>query len=343
MSKKPLLTLLSTAALSAVAALSVPVSASSRRRAPSRRRSRGSHSNNALHRAHGANCPSSPTTAASRATRRPSRARARRSTRTARRSSTTCATSSAARRRARGAWAAAGRSTATATSFNGFAAELTEAQAAQAGVDARACSASTQGRDAPARHVVDAGVPGSDADSGPASGRRPSARARTSSSASSTAASGRSTRASRTAPASTATPRKDGKLGYQQIPGWHGKCVPGEAFTAANCNQKLIGARYYNAGWGGNAGIDAELPVGVQLAARLRRPRHAHGHAPPAATPASPATGDGVGVRQASAASRRVRASPRTRSAGRPATRRRLLRRPTASRPSTRPSPTAST
>lgn len=53
---------------------------------------------------------------------------------------------------------------------------------------------------------------------------------------------------------------KDGRLGYQQIPGWHGKCVPGEAFTAANCNQKLIGAQYYNAGWGGNAGIDEQLP-----------------------------------------------------------------------------------
>ena len=53
---------------------------------------------------------------------------------------------------------------------------------------------------------------------------------------------------------------KDGKLGYQQIPGWHGRCVPGEAFTASNCNQKLIGAQYFNAGWGGNAGIDAQLP-----------------------------------------------------------------------------------
>lgn len=53
---------------------------------------------------------------------------------------------------------------------------------------------------------------------------------------------------------------KDGKLSYQQIPGWHGKCTPGEAFNASNCNQKLIGARYYNAGFGGNAEIDALFP-----------------------------------------------------------------------------------
>ena len=53
---------------------------------------------------------------------------------------------------------------------------------------------------------------------------------------------------------------KDGKLAYQQIPGWHGRCVPGEEFNASHCNQKLIGARYYNTGWGGNAGIDAQLP-----------------------------------------------------------------------------------
>jgi subtilisin family serine protease len=53
---------------------------------------------------------------------------------------------------------------------------------------------------------------------------------------------------------------KDGKLSYQQIPGWNGRCVPGEAFNASHCNQKVIGARYYNSGWGGNAGIDAQLP-----------------------------------------------------------------------------------
>ncbi len=53
---------------------------------------------------------------------------------------------------------------------------------------------------------------------------------------------------------------KDGKLDYQQIPGWHGKCVPGEEFNASLCNQKLIGAQYFNAGQGGNAGIDADRP-----------------------------------------------------------------------------------
>jgi subtilisin family serine protease len=53
---------------------------------------------------------------------------------------------------------------------------------------------------------------------------------------------------------------QDGKLAYQQIPGWHGKCVPGEAFNASMCNQKLIGAQWFNEGQGGDAGIDANLP-----------------------------------------------------------------------------------
>jgi subtilisin family serine protease len=83
---------------------------------------------------------------------------------------------------------------------------------------------------------------------------------------------------------------KDGKLGYQQIPGWNGRCVPGEQFTASNCNQKLIGARYYNAGWGGNAGIDAQLPW------EFNSPRDFGGHGTHTATTAGgnanvPATG----------------------------------------------------
>jgi len=73
---------------------------------------------------------------------------------------------------------------------------------------------------------------------------------------------------------------KDGKLGYQQIPGWHGKCVPGEEFNASNCNQKLIGARYYNSGWGGNAGIDEQLPW------EFNSPRDFGGHGTHTATTA---------------------------------------------------------
>jgi subtilisin family serine protease len=53
-------------------------------------------------------------------------------------------------------------------------------------------------------------------------------------------------------------PAAQGFLAYQQIPGWHGKCTPGEGFNASMCNQKLIGAQYFNAAWGGNAGIAEE-------------------------------------------------------------------------------------
>ncbi|MCB2179602.1 S8 family serine peptidase [bacterium] len=65
---------------------------------------------------------------------------------------------------------------------------------------------------------------------------------------------------------------KDGKLDYQQIPGWNGKCVPGEEFDASDCNQKLIGAQYFNAGYGGDAGIDASRPW------EFNSPRDYNGH-----------------------------------------------------------------
>jgi hypothetical protein len=53
---------------------------------------------------------------------------------------------------------------------------------------------------------------------------------------------------------------KDGKLSYHQIPGWNGKCTPGEQFPASLCSQKLIGAQHFNAAWGGDAGLKAERP-----------------------------------------------------------------------------------
>ena len=56
--------------------------------------------------------------------------------------------------------------------------------------------------------------------------------------------------------------------------------MPGEQFNASNCNQKLIGARYYNAGWGGNAGIDAQLPW------EFNSPRDYDGHGTHTATTA---------------------------------------------------------
>jgi hypothetical protein len=65
---------------------------------------------------------------------------------------------------------------------------------------------------------------------------------------------------------------QDGKLSYQQIPGWHGRCIPGDQFTGTDCNQKLIGARYYNSGFGGNDGVIAQFPF------EFNSPRDWEGH-----------------------------------------------------------------
>lgn len=37
---------------------------------------------------------------------------------------------------------------------------------------------------------------------------------------------------------------------YQKAVEWHGKCQPGDSFSTSLCNSKLIGARWYTAGWG---------------------------------------------------------------------------------------------
>ena len=65
---------------------------------------------------------------------------------------------------------------------------------------------------------------------------------------------------------------QDGKLSYQQIPGWHGKCTPGEGFNASMCNQKLIGAQRFNEAWGGDAALEAARPW------EFMSPRDYNGH-----------------------------------------------------------------
>jgi len=63
-----------------------------------------------------------------------------------------------------------------------------------------------------------------------------------------------------------------GKLVYQQLPGWHGKCTPGEAFQGSSCNQKLIAAQWYGEGFGGEAYIKGLFPY------EFWSPRGAAGH-----------------------------------------------------------------
>ena len=57
----------------------------------------------------------------------------------------------------------------------------------------------------------------------------------------------------------------NGRLIYQQIPGFHGKCdsaetVPDGSWDANLCNKKLVAAQHFNAAWGGDAAIQAQRP-----------------------------------------------------------------------------------
>ena len=83
---------------------------------------------------------------------------------------------------------------------------------------------------------------------------------------------------------------KTDQLSYHHMPKWHGTCQHGDEFNNSNCNQKLIGARFYNAGFGGNAGITAEFP------GEFNSPRDYNGHGTHTASTAGgnqgvPATG----------------------------------------------------
>jgi subtilisin family serine protease len=69
----------------------------------------------------------------------------------------------------------------------------------------------------------------------------------------------------------------NGKLIYQQISGFHGKCDSTETVTDGSwdanlCSTKLVAARHYDAGWGGDAGINEDRPW------EFTSPRDYNGH-----------------------------------------------------------------
>ncbi|WP_161798988.1 S8 family peptidase [Caenimonas sp. SL110] len=56
------------------------------------------------------------------------------------------------------------------------------------------------------------------------------------------------------------TPAKTGTQVYSDLAGFHGRCARGEEWRGGNCNRKLVSARYYNAGFGGDAAISERWP-----------------------------------------------------------------------------------
>jgi subtilisin family serine protease len=91
-------------------------------------------------------------------------------------------------------------------------------------------------------------------------------------------------------------PNKLGKVQYGEVDvgpppdGWAGTCQTGEEWVGSDCNNKLIGARYFNAGFGGDAGINANRPW------EFNSPRDYNGHGTHTASTAGgnngvPATG----------------------------------------------------
>ena len=60
--------------------------------------------------------------------------------------------------------------------------------------------------------------------------------------------------------------------GFPALRRWNGECVAGDSFDASDCNRKLIGARYYNSGWGDGTTAKTEFPY------EYDSPRDADGH-----------------------------------------------------------------
>jgi len=65
--------------------------------------------------------------------------------------------------------------------------------------------------------------------------------------------------------------RKDRKA-YNRLKGWHGKCELSDSVPVFKCNNKVIGARRFNEAWGGDAGLKAERPW------EFTSPRDYNGH-----------------------------------------------------------------
>jgi subtilisin family serine protease len=59
---------------------------------------------------------------------------------------------------------------------------------------------------------------------------------------------------------------------FRTLPRWRGACVTGEEWDATDCSGKVIGARYFNAGFGGNDGVKSFFPYEYNSA------RDADGH-----------------------------------------------------------------
>jgi subtilisin family serine protease len=98
----------------------------------------------------------------------------------------------------------------------------------------------------------------------------------------------------------------NGKLVFQQLPGWHGKCVPGEQFNGSDCNQKLISARYYTAGYGGAAAIKAAFPYEF-ISARAADGHGVHTASTAAGNYGVAATADGINLGKISGIAPRAR------------------------------------
>lgn len=52
-----------------------------------------------------------------------------------------------------------------------------------------------------------------------------------------------------------------GKVAYGQVPDFRGECESGDdSWGSGSCNNKLIGARHFDAAWGGDEGLEAQRP-----------------------------------------------------------------------------------